>query len=39
LALEAYEAEVISTGRLRDICNLAQYPVDDIIDLVTAISP
>ena len=39
LALEAYEAEVISTGRLRDICNLAQYPVDDIVDLVTAISP
>ena len=39
LALEAYEAEVISTGRLRDVCNLAQYPVDDIIDLVTAISP
>ena len=37
LALEAYEAEVISTGRLRDVCNLAQYPVDDIIDLVTAI--
>lgn len=37
LALEAYEAEVISMGRLRDVCNLAQYPVDDIIDLVTAI--
>ena len=39
LALEAYEAEVISMGRLRDVCNLANYPVDDIIDLVTAISP
>ncbi len=39
LALEAYEAEVISMGRLRDVCSLTQYPVDDIIDLVTAISP
>jgi Zn-dependent peptidase ImmA (M78 family)/DNA-binding XRE family transcriptional regulator len=39
LALEAYEAEVISTGRLRDICRLANYPADDIVDLVSAINP
>jgi Zn-dependent peptidase ImmA (M78 family)/DNA-binding XRE family transcriptional regulator len=39
LALEAYEAEVITTGRLRDICRLANYPADGIVDLVSAINP